>query len=347
MYSLTRDLIAIDSVTGNELQIMQFLERTLRRRGLHTELADAFPNRPNLLAYYDEPRPRILLNTHTDTVAPCYGPHETATRIYGRGACDTHGILAAMLEAAEVLHRRGVPGLGILLVVDEEGGAHGGAAHAGRTWAEPDLLVVGEPTENRLMTSQKGLLKADLIAGGSGGHSGYPECFDSALDRLITAIRHLQSRDWIDRHSNGGITLNVHITHGGDAYNKIPGMARAGLFFRLDRPQEVVKQWVSAALAELDDDRLSVEWLSGNDPITGLTTVPGFETAVAAYNTDIAHFGWRHCKTCLLGPGSILRAHRDLVNGDWDAGEWIAKDDQRRGAERYVALITRILRTAS
>ena len=115
---------------------------------------------------------------------------------------------------------------------------------------------------------EKGLLKADLTATGCAGHSGYPERFDSALDRLIRGIQHLQTRAWIDHDSAGGTTLNVHIKHGGDAYNKVPGFAQAGLFFRLDRPQETIKRQVNDALryalgrgyVEEIDGRYRIRW---------------------------------------------------------------------------------------
>ena len=204
MHELTARLIGIDSVTGHEGEIAGFLADELRRRGMQTCLDEVFPNRPNLLAWYDTPEPRILFNTHMDTVSPQYGPHETGERIYGRGACDTHGVLAAILEAGEVLHREGVEGIGLVLVVDEEGGEHRGAQHAGKNLTEPEILIVGEPTENKLMTYQKGLLKADLTARGTEGHSGYPELFDCALHRLLGAIKKLEAQNWMASASTTG-----------------------------------------------------------------------------------------------------------------------------------------------
>lgn len=345
MQDLTKRLIAIDSVTGCEGEIAHFLADELHRRGLRTRLDEVFPNRPNLLAWYDTPEPQILFNTHIDTVPPQYGPHETDQRIYGRGACDTHGILAAMLEAMEVLHTQGVGGLGLILVVDEEGGQHRGAQHAGKNLSQPSILIVGEPTENKMITSQKGLLKADLSAVGVEGHSGYPELFDSALRRLLKAIDALEAQDWMASASTDGTTMNVHIKQGGDAYNKIPGFAQAGLFIRLIEPQQAVKQRVEQALHELNDEKVTIEWLGGNDPVDYLATLPGFDTGVAAFNTDIAHFRWRECKTFLFGPGSILQAHRDMADGDWDRGEWIDKAEQARGAELYVELVHKALET--
>lgn len=343
MFELACRLIEIDSVTGNEGPIIDFLETELKRRGLTTERFDVAPNRQNLFASYDGGKPIVLFNTHVDTVPPQYGPRETEDRIFGRGACDTHGILAAMLEAMDDLHRSGSNGLGILLTVDEEGGLHQGAHEAGRNLPAPAILVVGEPTENRLMTYQKGLLKADLIAYGVEGHSGYPERCDSALDRLWSAIEAIRSASWVKNRSAEGTTVNVVIKEGGDAYNKVPGFARAGLFFRLSEPMAVIRSRIEHGLQLHGDTRVEIQWLGGNDPVTDLQVVEGFETGVAAYNTDIAHFGWAGCRTFLFGPGSIAQAHRDFRGDAWEDAEWIDKREMRRGAELYVQLVRRAL----
>ncbi|MCG8606202.1 hypothetical protein MJD09_14600, partial [bacterium] len=76
-------------------------------------------------------------------------------------------------------------------------------------------------------------------------------------------------------------------------------------------------------------------------PVRGLATLPGFDTASAAYNTDIAYFGW-NSQTFLAGPGSILCAHKDLVDDDWMAGEWISKREQIEGVELYCRLVRQL-----
>lgn len=336
MNQLTLDLIAINSVTPCEEPKLLFLENILKARGFSVRRLPVAAERFNLLAALGDAKPTLLFNTHIDTVGPRYGPHETTERIYGRGACDTHGILAAMLEAIESLFRDGIRNTGLLVTVDEEGGAHLGARTAGQTLTAPRVLIVGEPTENRLMRSQKGLLKADLEVRGREGHSGYPERADDALRHLCDLIAGLRSQSWLSDHSEQGNTMNVFIAAGGEAYNKVPGYAKAGLFFRLVEPMDVMRSRVERVLGE--DARVTLRWLGGNDPLSDLSVLPGWETGVAAYNTDIAHFGWRSTRTYLFGPGSIHQAHRDLLGNDWDGGEWIDKRQQRLGAELYVRL---------
>jgi len=347
MLNLTRTLIRIDSVTPGEATLIDFLQRELARYGLHAQRLPVAPGRDNLLARFDAEPARILFNTHVDTVPPQYGPHEDAERIYGRGACDTHGILAAMLEAIDELHNEGLSGIGLLLTVDEEGGEHRGAQTAGRLVPEPDVLIVGEPTRNKLMRFQKGLLKADLRARGREGHSGYPERCDDALARLLDAIQLLRAAPWIGRDSACGNTLNVFFKSAGQAYNKVPEYVHAGLFFRLNEPMNQVKTRVERLLRDNGGLRVELEFLGGNDPIENLAVLPGWETEVAAYNTDIAHFAWRRCRTALFGPGDIAQAHRDLVDGRWEDAEWLSKEEQRRAVPLYVRLVRELLEQAS
>ena len=234
----TRDLIAIDSVTGREGELAAFLARELPARGWTIRELPVQGTRRNLLASFDTEQPRICFNTHLDTVPEAYGPDEDSERLYGRGACDTKGILAAMLEALEEARGQGVEGLGLLLVVGEETD-HVGAKAAGEAMLEPEVLIVGEPTENKFLRAQKGLLTARLTAGGIEGHSGYPEVCDSAVDRLLPALEALRSASWLKQHSDAGTTLNISLLQGGDAFNKVPGTASASLMYRLSEPANV------------------------------------------------------------------------------------------------------------
>lgn len=340
-FELTRSLIAIDSVNPFEKEKLEFIESyfiAIHPGDVRVRRIEVAEGRWNLLVGLGADEYPVLFNTHIDTVSPQYGPHEDDRRIYGRGACDTHGLLAAMLEAwRDLLERDSAAArkVGFLLTVDEEGGAHLGARIAGQRLTAPRFLIVGEPTANRITTFQKGLLKADLTARGEAGHSGYPERCDDALARLIEAVRSLRSSPWLYKDSQAGNTLNVIIKEGGASYNQVPGFARAGLFFRLLEPMARVRERVEQWLARQGDDRLAIEWLGGNDPVTNLTALPKFETARVAYNTDIAAFGWAESKVVLFGPGSIHQAHRDLVDGRWEEGEWIDKAELMKGAEHY------------
>jgi len=343
MRQLTRELIAIDSVTGREAGVAEFLARELVQRGWKVCLSEAAPGRPNLLAVFEEGSPRILFNTHLDTVPEAYGPEEDEERIYGRGACDTKGILAAMLEALEEARDDGARGLGLLLVAGEERD-HLGALAAGKdpAFEGPEILVVGEPTRNRFLTAQKGLLSARLEARGREGHSGYPEEFDSAVEKLVAMLEALRTAPFLARRSAEGTTVNLSLLRGGDAFNKVPSSASAMLLFRLAEPAAGLIPKVEALLGRVGPDvRICWETAGACDPIPEIDALAGFPTGVAAFGTDLSFFGWNPRRRYLVGPGSIFQAHRDPVPGDPRAGEWILKREQEEGARVYRELLRR------
>src|SRR5215831_16973134 len=110
---LTRELIDIPSVTGDEFQIGTSLSELLLRLGYHVELQDVSDERSNIVATTEAP-PRVVLSTHMDTVPPFIESSEDADFIYGRGACDAKGIIAAQIAAAERLRGEGVNEIGLL-----------------------------------------------------------------------------------------------------------------------------------------------------------------------------------------------------------------------------------------
>ncbi len=350
MFGLTKDLIAIDSTSGSEAAICHFLLDYLTEMEMSVREFEVSPGRKNIFAVSDSANPRIIFNTHIDTVPGQFGPFEDEQRIYGRGACDTHGVLAAQLEAILAVCAEGVRDLGLLLVVGEET-THDGAIHAGKCAdiREPEVLIVGEPTENRLMVSQKGRLKADVVALGVTGHSGYPERFDSAVEKLCLLLDRVWQAPWVAKESTQGTTVNVTFRASRGADNQVPAEAGARLMFRCDRPCEEVKDALVKLVREVEqklpprergEPHFRLAWdPSQNDPVTNLQTLQGFATGSAAYNTDIAYLGWRKARTFLVGPGSILQAHRDLSDDDWSGAEWINKKDQIAGVEIYKRLV--------
>ena len=121
-FQLTRALIDIDSVTPGEREIGDFLYSHLKpladAHGGEVERCRVAEGRNNVWAWWGEPH--VVLSTHMDTVPPHIPSREDDRFIWGRGACDTHGIAAAMLTALESLLADGVRNVGVLLVVGEE-----------------------------------------------------------------------------------------------------------------------------------------------------------------------------------------------------------------------------------
>src|SRR5262249_5622724 len=148
------------------------------RFGGSVERMEVEPNRFNVFAQWGE-RPRVTLSTHMDTVPPFFASREDEKYIWGRAACDTKGIIAAMIKAVEALLESGGRDLGLLFVVGEERNSVG-ALHAARQPRGSEFLINGEPTENRLALGSKGALRYELHAHGRMAHSAYPELGESA-----------------------------------------------------------------------------------------------------------------------------------------------------------------------
>src|SRR5208282_2342351 len=189
VFELTRALVDIDSVTPNEeeagVYIADYLRELAERTGGHVEMLGVEPHRFNVFAYWGEPV--VTLSTHMDTVPPFYASREDEEFIWGRGACDTKGIIASMIKAVEGLLAAGEAGFGLLFVVGEERNS-AGAYYAAQHPRGSRYIINGEPTENKLALGSKGGLRYELVARGKMAHSAYPELGDSAIDKLLDAL---------------------------------------------------------------------------------------------------------------------------------------------------------------
>ena len=187
LFALTRRLIDIESTTPNESMVGDFLHEELRRRGLDAQKMPVEGARANVLATWPgHARPEIVFSTHMDTVPPFIASSEDDARIYGRGACDAKGIIAAQIVAAEKLRAAGVF-VGLLFLVGEERDSIG-AKMANQHPIGARFMINGEPTDNRLAVATKGALHVELIARGKMAHSAYPELGESAIDKLVEVV---------------------------------------------------------------------------------------------------------------------------------------------------------------
>src|SRR5580692_6246028 len=186
--TLTRQLIDIESISGNEAAVGNYLYGELCRLGYETQKMPVEGNRFNVYATVpDHPQPTVAFSTHMDTVPPFITSSEDADRIYGRGSCDAKGIIAAQIAAAERLRREQIH-IGLLFVVGEERDSLGAKVANDHAPASCKFLVNGEPTENHIALASKGTLRAEATARGRMAHSAYPELGDSAIDKLIAAL---------------------------------------------------------------------------------------------------------------------------------------------------------------
>jgi acetylornithine deacetylase len=330
LYALTRALIDIDSVTPNEKAVGEFvfsrLDSLAKRYGGAIERIPVEENRFNVFLRFDSPV--VTLSTHLDTVPPFIPSREDDDNIWGRGACDVKGIIAAMIHALEGLLESGERRAALLFVVGEERNSAGAFA-AARDPRGSKFLINGEPTENRLAVGSKGALRLELHASGRMAHSAYPELGESAIDKLLDALVRLRQAPLPKDERLGLSTLNIGTITGGRAPNVIPDKASAEVFIRLVDDGESTIRWIRENLPGVEVREVL------RIPATHLETVPGFETMVAAYTTDIPAFGGAWGKPLLIGPGTIHVAHT--------AHEHIPKRQLVEAVEIYQRLVKQLL----
>ena len=331
VFELTRRLVDIESITSNEeaigLYLFDYLAPMAEAYGGHVEKMPVEPRRFNVFARWGEPV--VTLSTHLDTVPPFFPSREDNEVIWGRGACDVKGCIAAMTKAAEALLAQGVRNFGLLFVVGEERNSLG-ALTAARNPRGARFLVNGEPTENRLALGSKGSWRIEVATHGRMAHSAYPELGESAIDKLLDVLQDVRRVPLPRDPVLGGGTLNIGVISGGRAANVIPDEARAELMIRVVDGGESTREAVLAAVAGRSDVRELLRI-----PAVRLGTLEGFETTVVSYTTDIPAFGEAWGRPFLIGPDSIHYAHT--------AEERVPKAQLARAVEIYQEIVKRLL----
>jgi acetylornithine deacetylase len=326
--TLTRQLVNIESITGNEAAVGNYLYGELTRLGWQTRKMPVEADRFNVLATWpDRPKPVVVLSTHMDTVPPFIPSSEDANRIYGRGSCDAKGIIAAQIAAAERLRQHEIY-VGMLFVAGEERDSLG-AKVANEQPMGSRFLINGEPTENHIALASKGTLRCEVTATGRMAHSAYPELGDSAIDKLIPALARLRAMPLPTDPEIGPCTLNIGLIEGGRAPNVIPDYAHADLSYRLIGPSSELRQQIVATAGDQVKVTFPLEL-----PYLRLRTVDGLPTMIAAYTTDIPKLT-KWGEPLLLGPGSIHVAHTD--------GEYIEKKQLHEAIELYCTIAKQLL----
>ncbi len=317
-FQFARQLIDIESISGNEKNVGEFLYTKLADLGFRTSKMPVEENRFNVYATLSE-KPVVVFSTHMDTVPPFIPSSEDDSNLYGRGACDTKGIIAAMVTAALRLKQENAA-IAMLFVVGEERDSLG-ARTANQHPVGSRYLINGEPTENRVALASKGALRVEITARGKMAHSAYPELGESAIDKLLGALFNLRNLELPESAEVGPTTMNIGVIEGGRAPNVIPDFAKAQLLYRLVGPSEKLKQDIVNAVGELAEVDFVLEI-----PFVKLHTFEDLPTFTASFTTDIpALSNWGD--PVLFGPGSIHVAHTDR--------EYISKRELLEATETY------------
>lgn len=318
---LAAELMAIDSTSGQEGELMAHVSLMLESRGWRVTRIPVTPGRMNVLATCVH-EPLVTLSTHLDTVPPYLPPRIVEDTLWGRGACDAKGIAAAMILAAEHLRERDCP-VALLFVVGEEL-SHDGAHAANERPGSSRVLIDGEPTGLKLGLGTKGALRAVIRTRGVAAHSAYPELGDSAITKLVTLLHEIPTLELPHDELLGATTINVGQLTGGIADNVIAPEAEARIMVRLVSDAEelwaLLTKWI-AGRATLERGSLV--------PAMRLNSVPGFETTIVAFATDVPELT-RWGRPYLYGPGSIHVAHT--------AQEHVSRAELLAAVDGYVRL---------
>jgi acetylornithine deacetylase len=324
--AFTRALVDIDSTTGREADAGRWLSAALRDLGFAVTEQRVDETRFNVLASTGDPR--VVFSTHFDCVPPFFPSRVEGDRLFGRGACDAKGILAAQVAAADRLRRDGETRIGLVFVVGEERGSDG--ARVANTAARGSRYVInGEPTDSRLGAATRGVLRLRLRANGRASHSSYPELGDSAIDKLIDALVALRTMELPVDAILGRTHYTIGLISGGVAPNVVSPAAEAEVMFRTVGDAADVRRAVAALEPRVDLEEVLVV------PPMRMVTVPGFETAVFPYTTDIPFLSnWG--EPLLFGPGSVHVAHT--------ADEFLSIAELNAAIDHNVAIAGALLR---
>jgi acetylornithine deacetylase len=294
-----RKLIDIDSTSGREQAAGAWLAWALEGMGYSVDRQPVGGGRFNVYARLAPPV--VVLSTHFDCVPPFIPSGVRDGTLFGRGACDAKGILAAQVAAAERLRAAGERRVGLLFVVGEERGSDG-AAEANNHPAGSAFLINGEPTDNRLASATRGNLRLRLTATGRAAHSAAPEQGESAIDKLLDVLIRMRSMEWPGDPELGRTFYSIGLIEGGIAPNVISPSATAEVMFRIvGSPDDVLR------VARTLEPAVSIEEVL-RVPMVRLHTIPGMPAAVFPFTTDIPLLD-RWGTPLLFGPGSFLVAH--------------------------------------
>ncbi len=359
LFELTRALVDIESITDNEAAVAAYLYDYLStlaaRSGGRVEQMHVEGSRSNVLAYWGQPA--VTLSTHMDTVPPFFPSREDAEFIWGRGACDAKGIIAAMIGAAENLLAEGVSNFALLFVVGEERNS-AGAAVAARSPRGSRFLVNGEPTGNKLALASKGAIRFEVVARGRMAHSAYPELGESAIEALLDALEKIRRVPLPRDPLLGPCTMNIGVISGGRAPNVIADEASAEILIRLVGDPAPVRESFAAALGSTavagephcngpargggPARRSSPIAKAGRVQLNEILCIPamrfaavdGLPTVVVPFTTDIPMFARTWGEPLLLGPGDVHVAHT--------TEERISKKELLDAVEIYSQMVKRL-----
>ncbi|MEK6963766.1 MAG: M20/M25/M40 family metallo-hydrolase [Nanoarchaeota archaeon] len=323
---LAKTLIQIPSESGQEQKIGRILvERLKKNFDVRTQpVGDRF----NVLA--TKGKPQLILTTHIDTVPKQLEIKEDKEWLYGRGACDTKGLMAAMICAAEQAVQEGITNFGLLFDVGEETDFAG--VKKATTLVNPNYVIVGEPTAFTMRIGQKGLLGFKLSCKGVSAPGATPEKGISAIERLIDNLERIRKIPLPNDEKLGESKLNIGMIQGGSAVNVVPDYAEATVEVRTT---ESNKTFLKKIRNELRFADIEITCNFDSVLLQDLKWTEAFNlnpTISKGFNE--LYFWSQKSKAIVFGPGDYAYAHGDQ--------EKIRKKDILKGQKIYLDMIRRL-----
>lgn len=350
---LFSDILKIDSTSGKEAALADFLQERLVTSLCRVQRFEVGDGTSNLLFNWGEPD--IVFCSHLDTVPPYIPPVFGDAAVRGRGSCDAKGQIFAMYEACKVLESKGYDGFGLLLLAGEETGSFGAKAfreqYPGAEW-----VIVGEPTDNHMASASKGTKSFELTFEGKAFHSGYPQHGLSAVEMFNDFMNALRSIVFPKDEILGDTTWNVGKLFSDNPQNILSDRLSCRVYFRTtfetDEMVCNVMRNIAGEDARLRFGRRRVQdgsdivakevaqWQRsmtvkafGGDTPTRYEVLDGFPSKPVAFGSDAPQLT-NFRRKILCGPGSILVAHRPE--------EHILLDDIRAAIDNYVKIFEKI-----
>lgn len=296
-------LMEIDSTSGKEKELALYIKDNFITDQNEIELFDNEDGTLNVLIKWGNPS--MLFCTHLDTVPPYISPGIENDIVRGRGACDAKGQIAVMYETCLNLAASGETDFGLLLLAGEEVGSKG-AKMANKLNTPCKYMVVGEPTENKLIRAGKGTKLFEVEITGKNAHSGYPQLGDNAVERMRIFMNKLSDVDFPIDPVLGETSYNIGLLQSMNAVNVISASVKFRIYFRTTFASD---EMVIKLMHELSEERIIINLLGGDPPID-FEIFDDQEINIVSYGSDapaLSNFG----KKILFGPGSIFNAHTD------------------------------------
>ena len=321
-------MLSIDSTSSQERALAEHLAQEFATDKCTVEIMEVGDGTLNLLFSWG--KPQIVFCSHLDTVPPYIAPTFDGETFRGRGTCDAKGQIWSLYQACLELENRGYSDFGLLLLAGEETGSFG-AKHFAKTHCGAKYLVVGEPTDNAMVSAAKGTKAFQVDVTGISCHSGYPERGISAIENFIDLANYLRSVEIPIDPVQGATTWNIGKLASDNPQNILSNHLACRIYFRTTFASD---KFVTDMMANIGSGSepwrkyVSVQALGGDTP-TRFLTVDGIPTTTVAFGSDAPHLTcFEHKMLC--GPGSITVAHTPL--------EMVTRHDLELATEQYVKI---------